>query len=385
MKGISILQDDKTFLDNNATSAVAKEVADAILEELTMPPSNPSSTHHFGQQAKSRLLQARTSIARYLGVKPTEIIFTSGGTESMNWLIEGTCASHKMGHIITSNVEHSCVEKSLHKMERLGWDVSFLEAGLYGAVLPSQIEAALKETTRLIVLGGANSETGVKHDIDLIAAIAKREKIDFIIDAVALFGKEPLLLPKGVTGAGFSAHKFHGPKGAGFAYIKSPYHIDAMMRGGSQEFSLRAGTENLPGIIGIAKAIDLLSEQLPMASQRMQALRDLFESDLARIASPILINGEGVRVCNTSNLAFPGVDGETLLIQLDLHGIQASHGSACSSGSLEPSRILMNMGYSKDRAKSSLRFSLSRFTTNEEITKAATIIAKIVSQLRAFS
>lgn len=375
----------KIFLDNNSTTLVAKEVCDAIAQELHMPPSNPSSIHSFGQHAKSRLLKARGSIADFLGVKPEEIIFTSGGTESMNWLIQGMCSHAAKGHIITSNVEHSCVQQSLKKMEKLGWEVSFLQAGANGAVLPSEVEGCIKGTTRLIILGAANSETGVKHDIEAIGAIANQHKIHFILDAVALFGKEPLKMPLGISGIGFSSHKFHGPKGVGFAYIKSPYQIQPILLGGSQEFSLRAGTENLPGIIGMATAINILKTSIDANCSKVRGLRDQFEKTLQMTAFPVMINGDGPRVCNTSNLYFPGVDGETLLIQLDIHGIQASHGSACSSGSLEPSRILLSMGYSKERARSSIRFSLSRFTTEEEIEQAAGIIAQLVAQMRALS
>ncbi|MCX6987607.1 MAG: cysteine desulfurase family protein [Chlamydiae bacterium] len=375
----------KIFLDNNSTTLVAKEVCDAIAEELQMPPSNPSSIHSFGQQAKSRLLKARSSIADFLGVKPEEIIFTSGGTESMNWLIQGMCSKGTKGHIITSNVEHSCVEKSLKNMENLGWEVSLLPAGAHGAVLPSQVEGCIKKTTRLIIFGAANSQTGVKHDIEAIANIANRHKIHFIVDGVALFGKEPLTIPFGVSGMGFSSHKFHGPKGVGFAYIKFPYQIEPMLLGGSQEFSLRAGTENLPGIIGMAAAINILKTSVDANCSKVKGLRDRFEKTLQMKVCPFMINGDGPRVCNTSNLYFPGVDAETLLIQLDIHGIQASHGSACSSGSLEPSRILLSMGYSKERARSSIRFSLSRFTTEEEIEQAAGIIAQLVAQMRALA
>lgn len=370
------------YLDNNATTLVAPEVIEAMKQELSAPPSNPSSVHNFGQQAKARLAKARQTIASYLRVKSSEIIFTSGGTESMNLLIQGYCKAHSSGHIITSNVEHSCVFQTLKKMEETGWEISYLPAGVIGAVAPSQIVSAIKPTTRLIILGALNSETGVKHDIHEIAKIAGSHKIAFIVDAVALIGKEPISIPSGVTGIGFSAHKFHGPKGAGFAFVRSPFTIKPLIYGGEQEFALRSGTENLPGIIGLAKAVELLHTEQEAGAKRMKELRDFFENSLRENVGPLHRNGEGERVCNVSNLSFEGVDGETLLIQLDLHGIQASHGSACSSGSLEPSRVLLSMGYSKERARSSIRFSLSRYTTKEEIERAVSIISQLVSQMR---
>ena len=353
------------------------------MEELNAPPSNPSSVHFFGQMAKARLSKARSAIASHLKVKPTEVVFTSGGTESMNLLIQGFC-SKEPGHIITSNIEHSCVYQTLKKLQEKGWEVTYVPAGSFGAVTPSQIEEAIKPNTRLIVLSSANSETGVKHEIESISKIAEKAKIGFIVDAVASFGKEALVIPHGVTGMGFSSHKIHGPKGVGFAFIRSHAQIKPLVFGGEQEFTLRSGTENLPGIVGLAAAVELLREQESITSG-MNTLRDYFEKELQVRASPILINGEGPRVSNVSNISFPDVDGETLLIQLDLHGVAASHGSACSSGSLEPSRILLNMGLAKSRAGSSVRFSLSRYTTKEEIDKAIAIIASLVKQIRELS
>lgn len=370
------------YLDNNATTLVAPQVIEAMKQELSAPPSNPSSVHNFGQQAKARLSKARQALASYLKVKTSEILFTSGGTESMNLLIQGYCKAHSQGHIITSDVEHSCVFQTLKKMEEKGWEVSYLPAGIAGAVAPAHIASAIKPTTSLIVLGAVNSETGVKHDISEIAKIAESRKVAFIIDGVALLGKEPIPLSSGITGVGFSAHKFHGPQGVGFVFVRSPFPIKPLIYGGGQEFALRSGTENLPGIIGMAQAVDLLKTEQEAGAKRMKELRDFFESSLKEQADPVHRNGEGERICNVSNLCFDGVDGETLLIQLDLHGVHASLGSACSSGSLEPSRVLLSMGYSKERARSSLRFSLSRYTTKEEIDRAVSIISQIVAQMR---
>lgn len=375
----------KIYLDNNATTSVAPEVIEKVIEELHAAPSNPSSVHFFGQQAKSRLNKARQTIAQCLKVKPTEIIFTSGGTESMNLLIHSFCHTLEKGHIITSAIEHSCVQKSLDFQKTYGWDVTYLPVCEKGCITLEQIEKSLKPNTRMLIFSGANSETGVMIDLNAIARFAEKHHIPLLIDAVALFGKHPFHLPAGVTAAGFSSHKIHGPKGVGFCFIRSLANLKGITFGGAQEYSLRPGTENLPGIIGLTAAVELLYQQGEETFHAVEQLRDLFETELEQKAGPILINGSEARVSNVSNICFLGVDGETLLIQLDLHGIQASLGSACSSGSLEPSRVLLNMGVSRQKAKSSLRFSLSRYTTKEEIIKAVHIIASLVQQIREIS
>ena len=373
----------KIYLDNNATTILAPEVFEAITHELQAPPSNPSSVHEYGRMAKARLAQARGSIASYLKIKPSEIIFTSGGTESMNLLIQGYCHNLKPSHIITSSIEHSCVQKTLENLEKRGWNISYLPASIQGCVSPELIERTIQDDTRLIVLGAANSETGVKHDIQAIALLAEKQKIGFIVDGVALLGKAPLAIPKGVTAMGFSAHKFHGPKGIGFCYVKSQAIIKPVTFGGEQEFTLRSGTENLAGIIGLAKSIELIYENPPF--EKMERLRTHFENELIKNVFPVMINGESDRVSNVSNLYFPGIDGETLLIQLDMHGVLASQGSACASGSLEPSRTLLGMGLGTDRARNSLRFSFSRYTTKEEIDRALQILIGLIQQMRIIS
>ncbi len=366
----------RIYLDNNATTGVDPRVAEAIAIELSTPPSNPSSIHYFGQEAKKRLIHARETIAQYLDVKPHEIIFTSGGTESMNLLIRGI---PQEGHFITSDVEHSCVYKTLSAHP----NVTYLPAGLWGAIQPEAIAAAIRPDTKAIILSAVNSETGVKHDLEAIATIALQANIPFIVDAVALLGKEPFSIPKGVSAMGFSGHKFHAPKGVGFAFIRSPLKLPPSLTGGDQEYGRRAGTENLPGIIGLAKAISLLKTELPAASEHMRLLRDRFQEELSSKLNPITINGLGPRVVNTCNLSFPGIQGEDLLMQLDLSGIAVSHGSACSSGALEPSRVLTNMGISTPIARSAIRFSLSRYTTENEIDRAIEAIVFIVQKLRS--
>lgn len=366
------------YLDNNATTGLDSRVVEAMLQELSLQPSNPSSSHYFGRLAKQKLQQSREIIAKFLNVKAHEILFTSGGTEALNMLIRGIL--HPGSHVITSNVEHSCVHNTLTTCQ--GVDVSFLPAGLLGAVDADAIRAALRSNTRLIVLSAANSETGVKIDMEKIARVAEEAHIPFIVDGVSLLGKELFTIPRGVLAMAFSGHKLHGPKGTGFAFLRSSLKIPPLLTGGDQEFGMRAGTENLPGIIGMAKAVELLSSELPAATHRMTLLRDKLESGLLVHANPVIVNGMGPRIANTCNLSFPNVRGEDLLIALDMAGIAVSHGSACTSGAMQPSRILLEMGIPHPIAQSAIRFSLSRFTTEEEIDICIDRVSQIVFRLR---
>ena len=373
----------RIYLDNNATTALDPEVINVMIQDLSSPPSNPSSLHSFGQEAKRKLLKARETIATYLQVKPKEILFTSGGTESMNFLLKGLINPLTKPHILTSNVEHSCIEKTLQDLEKEGCEVNYLPAGLRCFVSKDDIEKAIEPNTKLLVFSAVNSETGVKQDLEALSTLALKYNIPLIIDGVALLGKETFSIPPGVTGMGFSAHKFHGPKGVGFVFLKSPTKIAPLLTGGGQEYGLRSGTENITGILGLSKAISLLQEKLPLATTKMQSLKDHFEKSLLEALPFIQINGLGSRICNVSNIAFPGVDAETLLIQLDLQGIAASHGSACSSGAIEPSRVLTKMGLLTSLTKSSLRFTLSRDTTQEEIDQTLLILIQLVENLRS--
>jgi cysteine desulfurase len=266
-------------------------------------------------------------------------------------------------------------------MEASGFTVSFLPPGLYGAITTEAVHAALRPDTCLICLMAVNNETGVKTDLEAIAAIADEKKIPLIVDGVAMMGKEIFSIPKGISAMSFSGHKFHAPQGIGFSFIRSGLKLSPLLTGGGHEFGKRAGTENILGILSLAKAVELLKEELPMSSKHMFALRERFEGILHNALANVSINGQGPRVCNVSNIAFSGVDGESLLLALDAAGVSASHGSACSSGALEPSRILLNMGIPQALVRSSLRFSLSHFTTEQEIDEACTIIIKLVNHL----
>lgn len=370
----------RIYLDNNATTIMAPNVSDVIVRHLNSPIGNPSSIHSFGREARSILQESRRSIAKYLGVKPNETIFTSGATEGLNMVIQGFLAIQPKGHVITSAVEHSCVYSLLKKMETSGWSVSFLSPGLCGAVTPEAVQAAIRPDTKLIALMAVNNETGVKTDIDNIALIAEHAGISFVVDGVALLGKETFTIPSGVSAMCFSGHKLHAPAGIGVCFLRSNLKLPPLFIGGEQEFQRRGGTENLLGIVGMAEAIKCLEKELPAATERMRFLRDRFEVGILSSIPGTFVNGSGPRVANTSNIAFNGLDGESLLAALDMKGVAVSHGSACSSGALEPSRVLLNMGLSREVARSSLRISLSRFTTEEEIDEALQIFVEVTSR-----
>lgn len=367
----------RIYLDNNASTPLDPAVADFIVKILPSLQGNPSSSHSFGQTARSLINKAKASIALFLKVKPTELIFTSGGTESVNMAIKSLVANKAPGHIITSAVEHACVIAVCKQLESQGYAVSYLPTGSVGAVQPEAVKAAIRPDTQLIALMAVNNETGVKTDIESIAQIAQERKIPFFVDAVSQLGKEEVRIPQGVSAMAFSGHKIHALQGIGLLYLRSGIKLKPLIIGGEQELGRRAGTENVLGILSLAKAVELLS---PPPYKTIESLRDRFEGVLLKEIPGLLINGEGLRVSNVSNLAFPGVDGEALLMNLDRAGIAASHGSACSSGSLEPSRILLGMGLPLDRVNSSIRFSLSRLTTAAEVDAACAIIVSLVKR-----
>lgn len=341
-----------SYLDNNATTPLAPEVATAMQEAMQTFVGNPSSVHSYGRAAKKTLIDCRARIAQKLGTKEEEILFTSGGTESMNLLIHGLYNPLRPG-IISSKIEHPCVLDALNR-----YDTTYLPVTAWGAPLPESLKNAITPDTGLIVLSAANHETGVLLDLEVIAKIAYDNSIPLIIDGIAYLGKTPFHLPEGVTAMGFSGHKIHGPTGTGFAFLRKGHKLRPLFSGGFQEKGYRPGTENLLGIIGLTKAVELLSND---AIAHMRKLQKHLEEALPNI------NGEGPRVANVSNIAFPGTLAEELLILLDRQGVAISHGSACTAGSLEPSRILLEMGYPIERVRSSLRISLSRLTTAEEI------------------
>lgn len=374
---------ERIYLDHNATTPVEPAVREAIIQGLQEGVGNPSSVHYFGQLAKGHIVRAKQAIASLLDVRPREIVFTSGGTEGLNLLIRGIIGPECRGHIITSDLEHSAVMQTVVDLEQRGCSVDYLHPGSWGAPSPEMVAEAIRPDTRLIALMAANNETGVLTDVEGVAAVARQAGIPLVIDGVCLLGKELFTIPEGVTGMAFSGHKFHAPQGIGFVFIRRNQKLYHFMAGGSQQGGFRAGTENVPGIIGLGVATTLLKDKLPEATAYMAGLRDHLLEGLRSGCGDVLVNGAGPKICNTLNVAFPGVNGESLLMNLDLAGVAVSHGSACAAGALEPSRVLRAMDLPLERAASSIRLSLSRMTTREEVERAIAIATDVVKQLRS--
>ncbi len=367
------------YLDNNATTALDSRVFERVLPLLSGPPANPSSIHRYGQKAKALLAQATKEIASFFDVSGEELIFTSGATEALNMLINGLGSR---GHVITSSLEHVAVLQPMQRLEKKGISVTYLDPlPNCGSISPRQIEEALRPDTSLIALMAANNETGIISDIEAIASLAEEVGVALVVDGVAFLGKAPLILPKGVSAICFTSHKIYGPLGAGLAVVRKKVKFEPLIVGGPQQQGRRGGTENLPGIVGLSHALSLFSYE---EISRIKKLRDYFEKCVMDTIDNVTILGQKEsRICNTSSVIFQGVDGETLLMTLDLAGVAVSHGSACSSGGLEPSRVLLNMGLSREAARSSIRFSLGRFTMQEEIDQALSILVESVTLLRA--
>jgi len=330
-------------------------------------------------RAKKLLQEARKKTADSFGCSAEEIIFTSGGTESINLMLRGL----EKGHLITTNIEHSAVYKTMQVLERQGFTVTYIPCGLWGAPTAEQIKEEIRPNTKAIILSLSNNETGVKIDLNPIASLAESQKIPLLLDAVSFIGKEPLHLPRGVSALALSGHKFHAPKGIGALLCKKSLKLSSIATGGNQEYSHRAGTENLAGILGLSEALHIFQQDATSITQHLLDLRSRFECELLRALPDLAINGQGPRISNTVNIAFLGCDGDSLLMQLDMAGIAASLGSACSSGALEPSRILTNMGLDRNTVRSSIRFSFSRLNNRSEIDLALEKIVPLVKKLRS--
>lgn len=368
------------YLDNNATTAVDSRVFEAMLPYLKGMSGNPSSIHSYGQKAKGALTKSSKTLASIFGVESSEVLFTSGATEALNLLIRSVSRG---GSIITSSLEHAAV---LEPLKICGSQILYLdpEPGK-GSISPKQIEEAIRPDTRMIVITAANNETGVQTDLEGVASVAEHLSIPLVIDGVALLGKEIFRIPKGVSAICFSGHKIHAPPGIGMAVVRKTFKLNPLIVGGMQQRGLRGGTENLPGIVALNRAIELIDEN-PSWVDKIISLRDKFEEGLLNHLPQIHIHGiQEKRISNTSNISFPGIDGETLLMYLDRQGIAASHGAACTTGTLQPSRVLLNMGISNQIARSSLRFSFSRMNTIKEVEQSIAIITQVVQALEVNS
>ncbi|GAB4188835.1 MAG: cysteine desulfurase NifS [Simkaniaceae bacterium] len=372
----------RIYLDNNATTFLAPEIAEILKKEISTSFGNPSSLHHFGQKAKNQILKSKDLIASFFKISPMEIIFTSGGTEGINFLLQNAPYQNEKNQILTSKSEHKSTLHCMKKLEEKGFEIVYLKPTDWGAPTSEQIAEKINNKTCLIFLSLANNETGVVIDLENIARLAEKHNIPLFIDAVSALGRYSFAIPSGVTGMVFSGHKIHAPAGIGFVYLKKGHPAAPLMLGGGQEMGRRGGTENLLGIIGLGKAMEYLKENLEEYLSKQKYLRDLLEQLILSNLSKVCINGKGPRNANTSNLYFEDIDGEIFLMHLDRLGIAASMGSACSSGGLEPSHVLKSMGFDRHRVNSSVRFSLSRLNTEDEIRCAAQIICRTAHKLR---
>jgi cysteine desulfurase len=363
----------RVYLDNNATTPVHPVVLDALREAFADVYGNASSIHKEGQMARRRIESARDSVARLIGATAKDIVFTSGGTESNNAAIFGAVPATGRHHIVTTAIEHPSVREPVEELARRGHEVTTITPERTGEVSAARLIDALRPDTRLFTMMLANNETGVIQPVAEVAAVCRERGIHVHCDAVQAIGKIEVDVEKlGVDTLAISAHKLHAPKGIGALYVRKNLTLERYILGGAQERRRRAGTENVPLAIAFGIAADLAMEHPDIAP-----LRDRFEQQLSGLQ--ITINGASVRrLPNTSSVTFRGADAEGIVIGLDLNGVAVSTGSACSSGRVEPSHVLLAMGLSTEDARSTVRFSLSRFTTAEEIDRAVVLLREIV-------
>ncbi|MBI4639161.1 MAG: cysteine desulfurase NifS [Candidatus Tectomicrobia bacterium] len=376
----------KVYLDHNATTPLDPEVFEAMLPYLKETFGNPSSTHQFGRKARVALDEAREKVAKFLGARPSEIVFTSGGTEADNLAIRGVISANRdQGqHIITSQIEHHAVLDTCKDLERDGIEVTCLPVDGEGLVSPDQVAESIRPDTVLITIMHANNEVGTIQSIEEISLLAREKGIYMHTDAVQSFGKIPCEVDRlGIDLLSLSAHKIHGPKGIGALYIRNGTQMHALMTGGPHEMKRRGGTENVAAIVGLGKACEIASEMMEREAGQLMVLRDRLHEGLASQLSSVRLNGHPTkRLPTTVNLSFAHIDGESLLINLDLKGIAVSMGSACSSGSLEPSHVLRAMGLTPEWIRGSLRFSVGKENTMDDIDYVFEVLPPIVERLR---
>lgn len=378
------------YMDNAATTAVRQEVVDAMVPYFTESYANPSSVYSFAQKTKNDMEEARETIASILGAaKPNEIYFTGGGSESDNWALKAAAEAFKSkgNHIITTKIEHHAILHTCEWLEKHGYEVTYLDVDEYGKVDPIEFEAAIKDTTILASIMFANNEIGTVEPIKELGAIAHSKGVIFHTDAVQAFAHIPINVQEmNIDMLSASGHKFNGPKGIGFMYIRKGVKIRSFIHGGSQERSRRAGTHNVPGIVGMAKAASLAVEQM---NERMAYETKLRNHLIERVLNEIpyvRLNGHRTnRLPNNANFCFRFIEGESMLILLDQNGICGSSGSACTSGSLDPSHVLLAIGLPHEIAHGSLRLTLSEKTTMEDIDFTVDKLKEIIERLRSMS
>ena len=380
----------RIYLDHNATTPVDAAVADAVGRALRDEFGNASSVHYFGQRAKALLDDARAAVAALIGAEPAEIVFTSGGTESDNLALRGVAdvlESTPRTHLIASSIEHEAVLNTLKALGRRGWKTTILPVDARGILSVDSLRETITRETALVSVMHANNEIGTIQPIAELAGVAHEHGALMHTDAVQSVGKIPVDVGGlGVDLLSLSAHKFYGPKGAGALWIRRGARLAATMTGGRQERGRRAGTENVAGLAGLGVAATLARQKLPSESVRLQALRDRLEQGILDAVPQSAVNGAVTpRVPNTTNISFDRVEAESLLIGLDLEGIAVSTGSACSSGTLEPSHVLRAMGFPAHRTQNSIRFSLGSATTEAQVDRVIDILPRIVEKIRSLS
>mgnify|MGYP000943019786 CR=1 FL=1 len=377
------------YLDHAATTPVKPEVLEAMLPYFTEHYGNPSSVYKIAQRNKKAIDDARAVVAGHLGAQPNEIFFTSGGTEADNWAIKGIAAAlkEKGNHVITTNIEHHAVLHPCQYLEKQGYEVTYLEVNADGLVSAEQVEAAIRPETILITIMYANNEIGTIMPIAEIGAVAKKHGITFHTDAVQAVGQLPIdVRAQNIDLLSLSGHKFYGPKGTGALYIRRGLKLPPLLHGGGQERSRRAGTENVPGIVGLATALDLAYQDLEAKNAKLKGLRDyLIDGIEARIPYCRLNGHREARLPNNVNVSFEFIEGESLLLLLDMEGIAASSGSACTSGSLDPSHVLLALGLPYEQAHGSIRFTLGENNTREEMDVVLAKLPPFVEKLRSMS
>jgi cysteine desulfurase len=376
------------YLDNNATTKVDQIVIDEMLPYLGQMYGNPSSMHTFGGQVAKKIREARQRVADLLGCDPDEIIFTSCGTESDNAAIRGTLATYpRLRKVITSRVEHPAVLSPCRELVRRGYQVHELSVDKEGRLNLDELAKEIDDNTALVTIMYANNETGVIFPVEEIGAICRARGVPFHTDAVQAFGKIPFNLKKSnIDMLSLSGHKIHAPKGIGVLYVRRGTRLVPFLLGGHQEAGRRGGTENVAGIVALGKACQLAGQYMDDENTRVRALRDRLEEKILASCPDSIVNGDReMRLPNTLNVSFEFIEGESILMMLNQFGICASSGSACTSGSLEPSHVMRAMGVPFTAAHGSVRFSLSRFNTEEEIDFVAEKIGPIIHRLRELS
>ena len=376
------------YADNAATTSVSKAVLDSMLPYFSEKYGNPSSIYSLGRQAREAVDDARLKVATVLGCEPQEIFFTSGGSESDNWAIRGVAlANIKKGkHLITSKFEHHAILHTMKALEKEGFEVTYLDVTSKGLVTPESLAAAIRPDTTLVTIMYANNEIGTIQPIPELAKICHDKGVIFHTDAVQAIGHVAInVRTQGIELLSLSAHKFHGPKGVGVLYIRKGLRFPNLIEGGAQERNRRAGTENIPGIVGLAAALEIAVTSISERNEKVKKLRDRLIDGMLKLPMTRLNGDREKRLPGNVNISIEGIEGESLLLLLDMNGICASSGSACTSGSLDPSHVLLSIGLKHEVAHGSLRLTLDENNTDEDIDYILEVLPTIVDRLRAMS